>query len=219
MVRTVLAWIGSILLWIVLAPVFLIVLAVALPLFAAYNLIDDLVSLMRREPRYRLPETGAKLLPTADGPPSLDAVAEAIRSRCSTPVERVDLAGGAVELASAAAAGRAVLLRFSDDEVCEDEIVVEVGPWVIDSPEGMDFSEGDAAVAMAVAYLDHGVTYRAIGKRTYGLLRLDAPGLWWRPASEGAGTFRQTWFRDLPGRPATEAERAQHQARAAERKG
>ena len=212
MVRAFLAQLGFILMWIVLAPVVLAVLVVALPVFVAVNAVDDLVSFVRREPRVRLPETGVRLVAWGDDLPTPAAVAEAITSRCTQEVSHAIRGDGAVELVSAASMDPPVILRFSEEEDCEEDIVADVGPWTVETFEGMDHGEGDAAVAMAVAYLDHGFTCRVVKDRTIGLLWLADPGVWWRPTADGGRTFRQTWFSDLPGRPATATERAQHLA-------
>lgn len=210
--RAFLAQLGTILMWIVFAPVVLAVLVVALPVFAAVTAVDDLVSFVRREPRVRLPETGVELAAVGDELPTPAAVAEAITSRCTKEVRQVIRGDGAVELVSAAAMTHPVLLRFAEDEGCEEDVVADVGPWTVEASEGVDHGEGDAAVAMAVAYLDHGLTCRVVKDRTMGLLWLADPGVWWRPTADGGWMFRQEWFRDLPGRPATATERAQHLA-------
>jgi hypothetical protein len=182
-----------------------------LPGVAVLWAVQEVLVRVRKEPRVRLPGTGVVLVGRPDAETSREIVAAAILSRCSGAVVRRVDEGGDVTLTSDAEAAPPVVIRRAE-EPFEDEVEVEalVGPWTVSCPEGWDYGEGDVAVAMAAAYLEHGLTCRVVGKRTLALLWLEEPGVWWRPDADGGGDFRQTWFRDLPGRPATDVERARH---------
>ncbi|WP_156954066.1 hypothetical protein [Brachybacterium phenoliresistens] len=197
-----------------LGPLVLAAILVAVPFLAMERAIGLVLSRMRGEPRIALPRTGVVLTSSSSGPADLGAIAEAVIGRCARTVERSIRADGSVELTTAETAGRPVIVRFSEETLLEDDAEVEIGPWSVHCSEGADYGEGDAAVTMAVAYLDHGLTCRVVGRRTVGMLRLADPGVWWRPSLDADSAFAQTWFPELPGRPATAAERAEYLARA-----
>ena len=203
---------GTAALWLMLGPLYLGFALLILPYIAMHLAISEAVARMRREPRPSLPNTGVSLVSEPDAQANPEMVAEAIISRCTRDVAAVAQESGVVQLTSDFAIDPPVVIRTSEEPFSGLEVEVDVGPWTVNSPEGMDFGEGDAAVAMAVAYLDHGLTCRKVKDRTIALLWLADPGVWWRPTADGGGTFRQTWFSDLPGEPATATERAQHLA-------
>lgn len=209
--RRLLAGLGNVVLFIVLAPLMLVVLILVLTGVAVALVVQEILATVRREPRVRLPDTEVVLVGRPDAETSREIVAAAIHSRCSAEVARHVGEGGDVTLTSDASAELPVVVRHAEEPVDEeDEIEVDIGPWTVGCPEGCDYGEGDAAVAMATAYLDRGLTCRVIGRRTVALLRLEEARLWWRPEADGRGTFAQAGFRDLPGRAATDAELARH---------
>ncbi|MBB5832942.1 hypothetical protein [Brachybacterium aquaticum] len=226
--RTLFTAAGTVLGWIVLAPLWLAVMVVLLPIAAVFGAVEEVLAMVRREPRVRLPETGVVLIGGPEEETSREIVATAILSQCSSPVSRRVGEDGDITLTAQGAAQRRVVVRRveelseQDDEIGE-ELEVDIGPWTVNSPDGYDNGEGDVAVAMAATYLDRGLVCRVVGKRTVALLRwegagfegaeVDEAGVWWRPEADGGGPFNQEWFRDLPGRPATEAERPRHLAR------
>ncbi|WP_053918964.1 MULTISPECIES: hypothetical protein [Brachybacterium] len=209
-----LAGLGNVVLFIVLAPLMLGAMILLLPYAAAVWVVAEVLVRVRREPSLHLPQTGVVLVGRPDAETSREIVAAAIHSRCSAEVARHVGEDGDVTLTSDAAAELPVVVRQAEEPVDEeDEIEVDIGPWTVGCPEGYDYGEGDAAVAMAMAYLDRGLTTRVIGQRTVALLRLEESGVWWRPEADGGGSFAQAGFRDLPGRAATDAERARHLTR------
>lgn len=218
--KRLLEWLGDAVLFIVLAPLMLVVMILVLPGVAVIWTMEGVLARVRREPRVRLPDTGVVLVGRPETETSREIVAEAILTRCSGPVVRRVGEGGDVTLTSEVASELPVVVRHAEEPVDEeDEIEVDIGPWMVGCPEGWDYGEGDDAVAMATAYLDRGLTCRVIGTRTVALLRLEESGVWWRPGVDGGGVFSQTYFGDLPGRPATDAERARHLARIRARQG
>lgn len=209
--RRLLAGLGNVVLFIVLAPLMLVMLILVLPGVAVLWVVQEILATVRREPRVRLPDTGVVLVGRTDAETSRETVAATILSRCSAEVARHVGEGGDVTLTSDAAAELPVVVRHAEEPVDEeDEIEVDIGPWTVGCPEGYDYGEGDAAVTMATAYLDRDLTTRMIGKRTVALLRLEESAVWWRPEADGGGPFAQAGFRDLPGRAATDVERARH---------
>lgn len=209
--RRMLARLGNAVLFIVLAPLMFALMILVLPGVAVIWAVEEVLVRVRREPRVRLPDIGVVLVGRPEAETSRGIVAAAILSRCSGPVVRHVGESGDVTLTSVASSELPVVVRRAEDPVEEeDELEVDIGPWTVNCPEGYDYGEGGAAVAMASAYLDHGLTCRVVGRRTTALLRLEESGVWWRPEADGAGTFAQAWFRDVPGRPATDAERARH---------
>ena len=209
--RRLLAGLGNAVLFIVLAPLLLVMLILVVAGVAVAWVVQEILATVRREPRVRLPDTGGVRVGRPDAGTSRECVAAAILSRRSAEVARHAGEGGDVTLASDAAAELPVVVRHAEEPVDEeDEIEVDIGPWTVGCPEGYDYSEGDAAVTMATAYLDRGLTTCVIGKRTVALLRLEESGVWWRPEADGGGAFAQAGFRDLPGRAATDAELTRH---------
>lgn len=198
-------------------PLMLVLLVLVLPGIAVHRGIDEIVSRVRREPRVSPADTGIVLAGGPDAGTSRGIVTDAILVRCSGRVIRREGGGGDVVLSSEAMTDLPVVIREAEAPYEEDgtELEVDIGPWTMGCPEGVDYGEGDAAVAMDAAYLDHGLTCRVIRKRTVALLRLEEPGVWWRPPADGEEVFSQSYFRELPGRPATDTERARHLERTA----
>jgi len=183
-----------------------------IPITVVDGAIGDVLALLRREPRVDLPDTGVSLVPGSEDEASPVAVAEAIIARSTVDVAATTLDDGGVELSADAVTGSPVLIAFADGPEGARQVVVHVGPWTVTSADGADHRQGDAAVAMAAAFLGHGLEHRRIKDVPVGLLWLEDALLWWRPNADGGGPFRQTFFDELPGEPASAAEHAQRLA-------
>ena len=123
--RRLLAGLGNAVLFIVLAPLLLVMLILVVAGAAVGWVVQEILATVRREPRVRLPDTGVVLVGRPDAETSREFVAAAILSRCSAEVARHAGEGGDVTLTSDAAAELPVVVRHAEEPVDEeDEIEV-----------------------------------------------------------------------------------------------
>lgn len=86
--RRLLAGLGNAVLFIVLAPLLLVMLILVVAGVAVAWVVQEILATVRREPRVRLPDTGVVLVGRPDAETSREFVAAAILSRCSAEVAR-----------------------------------------------------------------------------------------------------------------------------------